>query len=95
MNIMSSDQSAGKSTVLLIFRIFPDVSPDAGFDSKSIQKTSVLLHGYVTSLIWSVWPLETTVAQTKRKQAESYAFKEQAFDPVLLYTAEEEQRPYL
>lgn len=92
MNIRVVASSIEKSTLSLISRIFSDVSPDAGFNCESIQQTPVLLHGYVTSFVWGVRPLKATVAQTERKQAEADPLKEQPFDPVLLYTAEEEQR---
>ena len=92
VNLSTSDPGLEKSTISLIFRIFPHVSPDAGFYSKSVQKAPVLLHGYVTSFVRGVWPLKPAVAQAKRKQAESYALKEQAFDAILFHATEEEQR---
>ena len=94
MNNKPSDLSVEKTMISLISRIFPHIPPDAGFDSKSVQKAPILLHGYVTSFIRCVWPLESTVAQPKRKQAEPYALKDQAFEPILLHTAEEKKRPF-
>ena len=91
MNIIMGDSDIEKSTISLIFHLFPDISPDAGFDSKSIQKAPVLLHGYVTSFVRGVRPLKSSVAQTKRKQTETYALEEQTLNPILLHTAEEEQ----
>ena len=88
------EPSIGKSIISLISRIFPDISPDAGLDSKSIQKMPVLFHGYVTSFIWAARPLEPAVAQPKRKQAESYALKEQSFDSILFHATEEEQSSF-
>lgn len=94
VNLSTSDPGLEKSTISLIFRIFPHVSPDAGFYSKSVQKAPVLLHGYVTSFVRGVWPLKPAVAQAKRKQAESYALKEQAFDAILFHATEEEQSSF-
>lgn len=94
MNIPTDDPSIEKSTISLVFRVFSDVSPDAGFDSKSVQKTPVLLHGYVTSFVRGVWPLESTVAQTKRKQTEPDSLKKQSANSILLFSAEEKQRPF-
>ena len=91
MNITVGDSDIEKSAISLILRLFPDISPDAGFDGKSIQKAPVLLHGYVTSLVRGVRPLESSIAQTKRKQAETYALEEQPLNSVLLHAAEQEQ----
>jgi len=91
MNIAKRGPGIENTTILLNFRLFPNVSPNAGFDSKSIKKAPVLLHGYVTSLIWSIRPLETAIAQTERKQAEPNALEKQTLDPILLHAAEEEQ----
>ena len=76
MNITVGDSDIEKSAISLILRLFPDISPDAGFDGKSIQKTPVLFHGYVTSFIWGARPLKSTVTQTERKQAEADPLKE-------------------
>ena len=95
MNIQKVDPSYEKSTILLVLRAFPHVSPNAGFDSKSVQKALVLLHGYVTSFVRGVWPLKPAVTQAKRKQAEAYPLEEQAFNPILLHAAEEKQGSFL
>ena len=68
MNIIKGAPDVEKSKISLTFRIFSDVSPDAGFNRKAIQKTPVLFHGYGTSFIWCVRPLEPTVALTERNR---------------------------
>ena len=91
MNILKDDLSIGKSVIALIFLLFPNISPNAGFDSKSIQKPAVLLYRYVPSFVRGVRPLQPAVAQPECKQTDSYAFEEKPLDSVFLHAAEEKQ----
>ena len=67
------------------------VLPDAGFHRESIHQPVILFHSYVTSLIWSVWPLKPAICQSYCKEAEPYSFEDQSFEPVFSYAAEKEQ----
>ena len=91
MNFTTGASDIEKSTISLVFRVFPDVSPDAGFNCKSIQKAPVLFHGYVTSFVRRVRPLKPTVTQTECKQAKTDPLKKQTLDPILLHATKEEQ----
>lgn len=83
-----------KPAISLNFRFLLHIPPDAGFNRKPIQKTSILLQSYVTCLIRSTWPLESAVAQTECKQAKTNSFEKQSTDTILLFPAEEKECPF-
>ena len=92
LNIAKGELRIEKSTILLNFRCFTHIPPDTRFDSKAIQKTPILLHRYVTSLIRSTRPLEPAVAQPQRKEAKTDSLEEETLDSVFLYSAKKKQR---